>query len=237
MTHLTSPLMLWRLAGGFALAHVVLFLAAAAITGQPTVHPGQQGIEHSFNEGSFARVVSGGYLLVLGFLALVPVAVFLARNLGTGSPAGRWAAQTAGAAALAFVVVITGAGFSAGAAALWARDHGLDLETVLAINNIRNFAYFLALPLAGTFALGSGIAALTDRTFVHWIGWGGIGVGLALVIAIPAAAVGIQYGMPVFLLWLTGTGITLLRHRPQPAGVDAVPATVAAIPSPAAPHR
>ena len=237
MTHLTSPPMLWRLAGGLALAHVLLFLAASAITGQPMVHRGQEGIEHSFNEGSFARVASGGYLLVLGFLAVVPLAVFLARNLGTGSPAGRWAAQTAGAAALAYVVLVTGAGFSAGAAALWARDHGLDLETVLAINNIRNFAYFLALPFAGTFALGSGIAALTDRTLVHWVGWGGIGVGLALVVAIPAAAVGIQFGMPLFLLWLTGTGISLLRHQPQPAQVDAVPTTVALSPSPAAPQR
>lgn len=204
----------WRTAGAMALLHVILFVTAAAITGQPTVYDGQEGIEHSFNEGSVPRLMTAGYLLVLGFLSLVPFAVFVARNLGQRTEVGRWAAQTAAAAAVAAVVIIAGAGFSAGGAAIWAQERGVELQTVLAVNNIRNFSYFLALPVLGAFAIGTGVAALVDGVCTRWVGWGGVAVGLALVIAIPAAGVGIQYGMPLWLLWLLGTAISLLRDRP-----------------------
>lgn len=77
-----APVTLWRVAGALALVHVVLFLAAAAITGQPTVHEGQDVIEHSFSMGGLGRLMAAGYLLVFGFLCLVPFAVFLARQVG-----------------------------------------------------------------------------------------------------------------------------------------------------------
>jgi hypothetical protein len=205
---------LWRVAGALALVHVVLFVAAAAITGQPTVHEGQDVIEHSFNVGGLGRLMAAGYLLVVGFLCLVPFAVFIARQVGRRTEVARWAAQTGAAAALIGVVIIVGAGFSAGAAAMWADDRGQDLQTVLTVNNIRNFSYFLALPFLGVFAMGTGIAALVDRVLTRWVGWGGVVVGAALVLAIPAAGVGIQYGMPLWLLWLLGTAVSLLRHDP-----------------------
>jgi hypothetical protein len=60
---------------------------------------------------------------------------------GTGALAG----QTAWAAGIAYVVVIVGVGFSAGGAGLWALHHDADLQTVLSVNNVRNFAYFAAI--------------------------------------------------------------------------------------------
>lgn len=215
-----APATLWRVAGTLALLHVVLFVAAAAITGQPTVHEGQDGIEHSFNVGGLGRLMAAAYLLVLGFLCLVPFAVFIARNVGRRTEVARWAAQTAAAAALIGVVIIVGAGFSAGAAAMWADDRGQDLQTVLTVNNIRNFSYFLSLPFLGVFAMGTGIAALVDDVLTRWIGWGGVVVGVALVLAIPAAGVGIQYGMPLWLVWLLSTAISLLRY--DPAGAERI---------------
>jgi len=203
-----------RAAGAFALAHVVLFVAASALTGQPTVHEGQRGIEHSFNDGPLSRLFAAEYLLVLGFLAALPVIVFLASHLGRSSEAGRWAARTAAAAGLGYVLLVVGTGLPAGTAALWALDRGTDLETVLALNNVRNFAYFLALPLAGTFALATGLAALADRTMTRWVGWGGVGVGVALLLAVPVAALGIQFGMPLLLVWWTGLAVLLLRALP-----------------------
>lgn len=218
-----APARLWRVAGALALLHVVLFVAAAAITGQPTVHEGQDGIEHSFNVGGLGRLMSAGYLLVLGFLCLVPFAVFVARNVGRRTEVARWAAQTAAAAALIGVVIIVGAGFSAGAAAMWSNDRGQDLQTVLTVNNIRNFSYFLSLPFLGVFAMGTGIATLVDHVLTRWVGWGGLVVGVALVLAIPAAGVGIQYGMPLWLLWLLGAAINLLRHDPTGAATISEP--------------
>jgi hypothetical protein len=215
-----APTPLWRAAGAFALAHVLLFVTASAITGQPTVHDGQAGIEHSFNDGDLTRLMIAGYLTVVGFLVVVPVVVFLGQQLGRRTAVGCWSARTGAAAGVAYVVVIVGAGFSAGAAALWGRDQGLDLETVLAVNNIRNFSYFLALPLAGAFAIGTGVAALQDRLLTRWVGWGGVGVGIALVLAIPAAATGIQYGMPLWLVWWVGVAVTLMRHRGDAATAE-----------------
>ena len=213
MSHPVTPPVLWRAAGAFALTHVLVLIGATALTGPPTVHDGQAGIEHSFNDGDLARLMTAGYLTVIGFLVVVPTMVFLAQHLGRRTAVGRWSARTGAAAGVAYVVVIVGAGFSAGAAALWGRDHGLALETVLAVNNIRNFSYLLALPLAGAFAIGTGVAALQDNLLTRWVGWGGVGVGAALVLAIPAAAAGIQYGMPLWLLWWVGVAVSLMRHR------------------------
>jgi hypothetical protein len=218
-----APARLWQLAGVLALLHVVLFVGAAAIAGQPTVHEGQQVIEHSFNVGGLGRQMVAGYVLLLGFMCLVPFAVFMARNVGRRTEVGRWAAQTAAAAALIGVVIIVGAGFSAGAAAVWAEHRGQDLKTVLTVNNIRNFSYFISLPFLGAFALGTGIAALIDGVLTRWIGWGGVAVGAGIMLAIPAAGVGIQYGMPLWLLWLLGAAISLLRHHPTGAATISEP--------------
>ena len=217
------PMRVRRVAGGLLLAHVVLFVAAAALSGPPTIHEGQAGIEHSFNDGDLGALLAAGYLLTLGFLALVPVVVLLGRELGRAGELGRWAATTAAAAGGAYVLVIVGVALPAGGAALWAHHRGVDLPTVLAVNNIRNFAYFISLPVAGLFALGTGVAALVDGLMRTWVGWGGVVVGVALVLAIPAAAVGIQYGMPLLLLWLLGLAISLLRRTPGGPIVAATP--------------
>ena len=204
----------WRVAGALALAHTVCFALAVAIGGPPTVHPGQEGIEHSFRDGPLSLVFTAGFVNTVGFLTLLPVMVFLTSALGRRTALGRWGAETAGYAGLGAIVVIVGTGFASGAAAAWGRSQGLELQTTLAINNIQNFAYLLALPLLGTLALGFGIGAVSGRLLTRWVGWGGIGVGAALLLAVPAAGAGIQYGMPLWLLWWTGVGVSLMRHRP-----------------------
>jgi hypothetical protein len=211
MPEVTSPTTLRRIAGAFALAHVVLFAAASALTGPPVVHDGQEGIEHSFQDGSLGVVLTAGYLTVLGFLVLIPAMSYLARHLGQGSEPGRWAGQTALASGLGYVIVVAGTGFAAGGAAMWGRAHGMDLDTAVGLNNVRNFAYFIGLPFAGLFALGTGIAALADGSPSRWLGWGGVGAGAALLVAVPVAALGVPLGMPVWLVWWLGVGLTLLR--------------------------
>ena len=210
-----------RSAGASALIYVATFVLAAVLVGQPTVHGGQEGIEHSLVESGLGRAFTGMYLLTLGFLLLLPAMIFLSGALGRRSPLGSWAAQTATAAGTAYVVVIVGVGFSAGAAALWALHQELDLPSVLSLNNVRNFAYFVATPFMGLYSIAIGVAAISDRRLTRWVGWGGVIAGTSFLLAVPAAAIGIQYAMPLWLLWWLGNGIALLRHRP---GTDNFPA-------------
>ena len=79
-------------------------------------------------------------------------------------------------------------GFPAGAAAMYGAQHGLDLETALAVNNLRNFAYFLSLLLLGGSTLGFSVAALAEGVHRRW--WGGFGMvtSVALFASTPLAA-------------------------------------------------
>lgn len=215
-TGLTRPL--WRVAGGLALAHVLLMLVGVMTSGTPTIHEGQEGIEHSYVEGSLARIFTGGYVETLAFVLLVPVLVFLGRAFGRRSEAGGWASQSAAFAGLAYVAVVVAGGFAAGAAAAWGAHHGLALEQALAINNIRNFAYFLSLALLGGHAIGLGLAARSDRVMTRWVGWGGPLVGTVLVLAVPATVAGVQDGATlVWLVWWVGLAVLMLRHPGDPA--------------------
>lgn len=218
------PRHLWRLAAGFALAHVVLMLTGVMFMGTPTVKEGQEGIEHSYVEGDITQIMTGGYIEVLGFVCLVPALVFLARAVGRRTEGGRWATQAAAAAGLGYVAVVVGSGFAPGAASLWASHQGADLELALVVNNIRNFAYFISLALLGAHAIGLGLAALSDRLSARWVGWGGIITGVVLLTAVPAASVGLQdYATLVWLVWWIGLAVAMLRHD-ESAGA-AEPAT------------
>ena len=208
------PSRLWKAAGGLALGHVVLMLTGVIMMETPTVHEGQAGVEHSYVEGNLTQIFAGGYVEMIAFVLIIPVFVFLARAIGRRTEVGRWAAQTAAAAGLAYVAVVVAGGFAAGAAAAYGAKQGLDLQTVLTVNNIRNFAYFLSLALLGAHAIGLGTAALSDRTMTRWVGWGGIGTGIVLVTAVPAGSIGLQdYATLVWLVWFIGVAVCLLRHR------------------------
>lgn len=207
-----------RTAAAAALCYVLAFLVASVIIGPPTIHAGQEGVEHSWVEGDLGPVYAGMYLLTLGFLALLPTMVYLSRALGRRTAAGALAAQTGAVGGIASIIVIVGVGFSAGAAALWGYHHDLDPDTALAINNVRNFAYFVATQLMGVYAVGTGLAAISDRLLSRWVGWGGVVVGALCLLTIPGAAVGLPLAMPVWLLWWVGVAVSLLRHRPEAAG-------------------
>lgn len=85
---LPAPRALWRWAGALGLLHVILMVAGTVVRGAPVVHEGHEGIEHSFVEGDLTRIYTSGYLMTLALVALVPVLVFLARQLGIGTEVG-----------------------------------------------------------------------------------------------------------------------------------------------------
>lgn len=212
----TQSRILFRVAGGLALAHVALFAVGIIIRGAPTIESGQEGIEHSWSAGPLERVLAGTWVDLVAFMVLIPVFVFLAGFLGK-SAAAAWASRTAAAAGMAYVVTVACVGFAAGAAATWGASHGLDLETALAVNNIRNFTYFTGATLLGVHALATGIAVLLDRVLVRWIGWGGVLVGAVALLTGPLAAIGVgTIGFPLWMVWFVCLAISLLRAPRHP---------------------
>lgn len=209
---------LWRAAGGFALAHVVLILAGIAMANSPLFQDGVAGIQESYVEGNLAGTMAGGMVEVAGFVLLIPALVFLARAIGRRTEVGRWAAHTALLAGMGYVAVTMAVGFPAGGAAMYGAQHGLDVDTAFAINNIRIFGYFLSLSLLGAHAIGLAVAARQDGVMTRWLGIGGLVTGAVLVASVPLAGIGQQdWGTLVWLVWWIGVGVGLLRHRPRPS--------------------
>ena len=209
---------MWRLAGGFALAHVVLMVVGIMLQDSPLFQDGVEGIKEGYLEGNLAHTIAAGMIETLGFVLLIPALVFLARAIGQRSEAGRWAASTALMAGMGYVGVTMAVGFPAGGAALYGVQHGLELDTAFAINNIRIFGYFLSLALLGLHAIGLAIAARQDRVLTRWVGWGGLVTGSVLLASVPAATVGQQdWGTLVWLVWWVGVAVCLFRHRPNVA--------------------
>lgn len=218
---------LCRAAGVLAVSHVMLMVVGITLQQTPSLDEGAEGIEQYYAEANLSRVLGGGYIEVLAFLCLLPVLVFLAQAFGRRTDTGRWATRTALTAGVAYVAITIGTGFAAGAASLWGTQHGLDTATALVVNDIRNIAYFLSLAPLGVHAIALGIAAITDRTSVRWVGYGGVLTGLVLIAAVPASVVGLQdYATLVWIVWWMGLAVILLRGRPAgaPTATRAAPA-------------
>ena len=213
------PRPLWRIAGVLAITHVVLIPIGIALQDGPLFADGVQGITESYVEGDLTRSFTGGMIEAFGFLLMVPAVVFLGRVLGRGGETGRWAAQTGVLCGLAYVTVTFAVGFPAGAAAMYGAQHGLEVEAAFALNNVRIFGYVLSLLLLGGSTLGFAAAALTGGIHPRWFGGFGVASGVALLASAPLAGVGQQdWGTLLYLVWLVGVGVLLIRHREPGAG-------------------
>ena len=210
------PRRLWQVAGVLGLAHVVLIPVGIAVQRSPLFEDGPAGIRDQYVAGDFGRTVTGGMLEAFGFLLFVPALVFLARAFGRRTEAGRWAAQTGLMCGLAYVTVTFAVGFPAGAAAMYGAQHGLDVDTAFALNNVRIFAYFLSLLLLAGSTLGIALSARADGVHRRWIGGFGIVTGLALLASTPLSGIGQQdWGSLVWMVWFIGVCTLLLRHREE----------------------
>lgn len=206
---------LWRLAGGFALAHVVLLFIGISQQSPASLSDGPTGVEKAYGDANITRVFTGGTIELFGFLCLLVATVFVARAIGRCTESGRWAAQTGLMAGVGYVAATFAIGLPAGAAAVYGAQHGLDPDTAFAINNVRNFAYFASLMLLGTQTICIAISAFSDRTGTRWLGWGGLVTGGTLLAAPALASVGAQdWTTLLWMVWWVGLSVFLLRHDP-----------------------
>ena len=205
-----------RPAGVLGLAHVVLLIAGLAISGGGAlIEDGAAGIEAAYVTGNLTTILGGWFVESVGFVLLVPVAVFLGRFLGRSSPVGRWAARSGTVLAGVYVGITLAVGFPAGAAAAYGVQNGLAVDAAAALNSMRVFAYLLSLLCLGAYVVCIAVSALADGFSPRFVGGLGLVTGACLVAAGPLAALALQ-DIPtlLYIVWWVGLCVILLRGRP-----------------------
>jgi hypothetical protein len=216
---------LWRLAGALVLAHVVLLFAGVALEQSPVLGDSRPRVVAALVRSSMTTVLTGGFLQYLACLVFLVGAVLLVRLLRGSTETSGWLASSAGAAAVTYAAVTIATGFAAGAAALYNGHSGAPLATVIAVNDVRNFGFFLSLGVLGVFTLAVAGAIHAGDLLPRWVAYSGYVIGTLCIAAIPAQPWdAVNVVNLVWLVWFVALGIVALRGpRPAPADVRAVP--------------
>jgi hypothetical protein len=204
------PRTLWRVAGGLALAHVVLLFAA--FSQEVSVEHGDSAaaVLKAYGAADLTRVFAGGYVEAMSFLVLTAAVVLVARIFGRRTETGSLAAGTFLALGVAMIASTLAVGFPAGAAALYGAQHGATGVDVAMVNDVRNFGFYLEVALQAGMALSLGVAALAERVLVKWVGWVGLAVGGAGLVLVPFAH---NLVSMLWMIWWVGVAVLLLRGR------------------------
>jgi len=205
---------LWRVAGGLVIAHVVLLFAGFSQEVAVTHGDSLATLQDKYGSADMTRVFTGGYIEATSFLVLVPALVLLAQLLGRRTEAGRVAAQSFLAIGIAYAGATLAVGFAPGAAAIYAAHHHVPIGTIAMVNDIRNFSFYLGVAMSAAMMLALGIAALTDRVLVKWVGWCGVVLGAVGIVVTPFAQNAISM---VWMVWFVGVGVLALRGGPAEA--------------------
>lgn len=202
------PAAIWRVAGGLAIAHVVLLLAGVSQESLVGRGASAETVQQTYGGANLTRVFTGGYIESVSFLVLAAAVVVIARIFGRRTETGRLAAQTFLALGVAFVATTLAVGFAPGASALYWSQHGADLQSVSMVNDIRNYGYILQTAIQAGMALALGIAVVAEKVLAKWVGWVGIVLGAAGIVVVPLVNNGFAIA---WLVWWLGMGVLLLR--------------------------
>jgi hypothetical protein len=202
----------WRWAGGLALAHVVMMLAALSQEKAVIEHGASLAkVQDTYGGVAIGRALGFGYVEAMSFLVLTPALILIAALFGRRTEVGRVASQTFLALGIAFVGSTLAVGFAPGAAAVYAAHHGVDVGSIAMMNDLRNYGFVLQVALLAGMTLALGVAALTDRIHTRWVGWGGVVVGSVGLVA--TAFVHNAVSM-AWMIWWVGLSVLLLRGGP-----------------------
>lgn len=218
---------LWATAGWLLIGYVVLTFAGVSLEHSLMLGDKPSVAAAALVHSPMARNFTGGYIEFLATLVYLVAVLLVARLLRGDGVTGEWLSSCVAGAAIAEVAVTLAVGFPAGAAALYNGHHGAPLATVTAVNDIRNFAFFLSGGLAGVTALGVAGAVLVTRRLPRWIAYSGIVVGVLDIASIPAARTGvINVATLLGFAWIVALGVTAMRaprsgHALLPGAVPA----------------
>jgi len=210
----TPDRVLWRWAGGFGLAHIVVLLGAFSLEGVSSVQHGTSAAKVADTYGGLGidRVFYASYVEAMAFVVLVPALVLLARLFSRRTEVGRTAAQAFLVLGTAYVASTLAIGFPPLTASVYAAHQGIDAGTIATINDLRNYGFLLQVALSMAFTLALGAAALAERSLTKWAGWGGVAVGAIGVVVTPFAN---NAGSMAWMVWWVGLCVLCLRGGPS----------------------
>ena len=203
----------WRLAGILTIAYVVLAWVGNGMWGvSGLLGTGADAVRTQYAQADLPRSMAGGYLEALAALAFLAVAAFLYRVTGREREPAGWLSLTAFGAAVLYAVPTS---LAAGAVALYGAQHGADTATVVALNDLRNFLFFLGfLPLGLFTCTVAALALPRTSTLPRWTGWIGLPVGIAQFIGAAGAGAELQnYAMLLWFAWFVALGIAMVARR------------------------
>jgi hypothetical protein len=205
----TSETTRWRVAGGLGLAHIALMLGAFALEGVAAVEHGTAAdvVLGTYAGLSSTRVELASYVEAMAFVPLLAAFVLLAQLLSRTATA-RTAGQVALGLGIAYVASSFALGFPPLTAAVYAAHHGADATTVATVNDLRNYGFLLQVALTAAQAVALGVAAISQRAMFRWLGWGGVGFGVAGVVAAPFVHNAVSLG---WMVWWVGVCVLCLR--------------------------
>jgi hypothetical protein len=221
---------LWRVAGGLALAHVVLTLGGLSLEVTPELGAPVAGNADAFVHSSLSTVLTGGGIEYLGFLVFLGGVLLFAQLLRTDGVTSAWLTSCLTGFAVTYTAVSLAAGFPPGAAALYdGHRGGVPLATLTAINDVRNFAFYLSVGALGVATMALAGSIHLTRRLPHWIATSGYVVGGLCLLAVPLQPFGaVDYATLLWLVWFVALGGAAVRGPRLPAATlrPAVPADV-----------
>ena len=193
--------------GGFAL------IGAADLAVAPDAST--EEIAEKLRDGNESLALVGVYVDTIGSLLFLLFVAYLWSQLRTREASTEWLATVALVAAVA--TIVAGMGDKAAYYAIFTRvDEGIDADVAAGLYATASGFFVLFGIFGGLFALAASLAARRTAALPGWLGWTGIGVGLAGI------ATGIeretaQLAFPLFALWLVAVSVALLRRSGGPA--------------------
>ena len=201
---------LWRVAGAFCIAYVVLLLAGYSQQRSPAFGASASAITSLYSGIPAGKMYTGAVLVTMASLLLLTAFTLISRLLRGETEGSGWASAlilTAGTAAAAVTLV----GSYAGAfAAYYAATHGFGADTVAGLNMVSKFSDLIAAGATGVCALAIGGAGLASGRLPRWAGWISIVVGAVDIVSGTGPAQ-LNLGTLVGFAWMIMLGVVLLR--------------------------